>query len=122
MMRPTELQAALGGENAGGWVAAAAACGIAQAQVRLGRMLLEGEGVAHDRDGAFACFRAAAAQGDIEAHNMLGRCHENGWGTEINYAVAARDYGVARASAWRAIQSRRLAGMPRLRHRAMRGR
>jgi uncharacterized protein len=98
MMTPQALEAALGGEDAAAWIMAAAACGIAQAQLRLGRMLLEGDGIAQDRAAAFHYFRDAAAQGNIEGHNMLGRCHENGWGTKVDYGAAARDYGVAAAA------------------------
>jgi TPR repeat protein len=95
MMRPDALHAALRGQDASAWVTAAAACGIAEAQVRLGRMLLEGENIAQDRFAAFTHFQRAAAQGDTEAHNMLGRCFENGWGTDKDMAAAARGYGVA---------------------------
>ena len=92
------LRAVIGGRDAGAWVGAAAACGIAQAQLRLGRMLLEGEGVARDRKAAFACFLAAADSGDAEAHNMLGRAYENGWGTAIDLAAAAEQYRIAAAA------------------------
>jgi TPR repeat protein len=92
MMGEAELKAAIGGEDAGAWVGAAAACGIAQAQLRLGRMLLEGRGVAQDRLAAFSCFRAALSSDSPEAHNMVGRCYENGWGTAIDRAKAAWHY------------------------------
>jgi len=95
MMGQDALCAALTGENAAQWVAAAAACGIAGARLRLGRMLLEGEGVAKDQAAAFRQFQAAAADRNIEAHNMLGRCHENGWGVEVDHTEAARHYRVA---------------------------
>ena len=83
------LQAAL-------WVGSAAECGVAAAQLRLGRMLLEGHGLEHDEAGAFGWFTRAAAQGDAEAMNMVGRCHENGWGVPIDLERAASSY---RASA-----------------------
>jgi TPR repeat protein len=95
MMQPDALHAELQGQDASAWVTAAAACGIAEAQVRLGRMLLEGENIAQDRFAAFTHFQRAATQGDTEAHNMLGRCFENGWGTDKNLAEAAREYGIA---------------------------
>lgn len=95
MMDRRALAAALAGENAAQWVAAAAACGIAEARLRLGRMLLEGEGVTRDRAAAFRQFQIAAADGAIEAHNMLGRCHENGWGVGVDYVQAACCYRVA---------------------------
>jgi len=91
MMDEKTLAEALSGEDADLWVEAAAACGIAEAQVRLGRMLLEGEGVARDAEAAFACFQAAAESGDPHAYNMLGRAYENGWGVDAD-AAAARDW------------------------------
>jgi uncharacterized protein len=58
-------------------------------------MLLQGEGVAKDHAAAFKQFQAAAADNAIEAHNMLGRCHENGWGTAVDYVQAAGRYRIA---------------------------
>jgi TPR repeat protein len=96
MMRPEELCALLADPTkAGTWVEAAAACGIPAAQVRLGRMFLEGEGVAKDKGAAFAFFRWAADAGDAEAHNMLGRCYENGWHVAVDMARAAAHYRIA---------------------------
>ena len=65
---------------------------IPEAQVRLGRMLLEGHGVARDANAALACFEAAAERGSADAQNMAGRCYENGWGTERDFAQAAQLY------------------------------
>jgi hypothetical protein len=95
MMKPEQLSAALRGENAADWIKAAAACGIAEAKLRLGRMLLEGDGVARDPEAAFACFNSAADDGDTDGHNMLGRCYENGWGAAKDYAKAVRHYRIA---------------------------
>lgn len=95
MMAPEELRAALSGEDAATWVDAAAACGMPAAQLRLGRMLLEGRGVARDERAAFACFLCAAQSGDAEARNMLGRAYENGWGVARDVAAAARQYALA---------------------------
>jgi hypothetical protein len=95
MMPPEQLRGLLAGEDAPEWVEAAAACGIAAAQLRLGRMLLEGEGVARDPRAAFACFLCAAQSGDADARNMLGRCYENGWGVERDMAQAAAHYALA---------------------------
>jgi uncharacterized protein len=95
MMGPQALQAALTGDGAANWVTAAAASGIPEASLRLGRMLLEGEGIAQDRGAAFQCFQAAARDGDPEAHNMLGRCLENGWGTQTDRRAAAVHYAIA---------------------------
>lgn len=80
------------------WVRSAAESGIAAAQLTLGRLLLEGRGLARDERAAFSWFARAAGQGDAEAMNMLGRCHELGWGSTIDLAQAAHWY---RASALR---------------------
>ncbi len=62
------------------------------AQLRLGRMLLEGTGVEVDARAALTWFERAAAQGDAEALNMTGRCFENGWGAATDLARAAAQY------------------------------
>ena len=49
--------------SAAPWVEAAAACGIPEAQVRLGRMLLEGTGTARDEKAAMRWFLKAARTG-----------------------------------------------------------
>lgn len=74
------------------WVRAAAMQGIPEAQIRLGRMLLAGDGVGQDRKEAFRWFKRAAQTGDADAFNMLGRCHEHGWGTPMNPEAAFRNY------------------------------
>jgi hypothetical protein len=97
MMSRAELGALLAGdsEKAAPWVRAAAAMGLVEAQLRLGRMLLQGEGVPRDRAAAFRLFAVAARDGDPDAHNMLGRCHEHGWGTVADPARAAHHYRLA---------------------------
>lgn len=95
MMSPDELKTLLAGDDAAPWVEAAASCGIVEAQLRYGRMLLDGRGVAKDERAAFACFLAAAETGDRDAHNMVGRCFENGWGVERDMARAAGHFRVA---------------------------
>jgi TPR repeat protein len=87
MMSDQELDAALGGQEAAAWVDAAATCGMAEAQVRLGRMLLAQP---HDPRAAFACFLCAARGGSAEGHFLLGRCYEKGWGISSNL-LEARD-------------------------------
>lgn len=74
------------------WVRSAAECGLAAAQLRFGRMLLAGAGIERDERAAFDWFARAAAQGDAEASNMVGRCHENGWGVPVDLARAAASY------------------------------
>src|SRR5215469_8971801 len=75
--------------EAAAWIRSAAECGLAAAQLRLGRMMLESRGT--DRDERAACdwFARAARQGDAEAMNMVGRCHENGWGVPVDLERAA---------------------------------
>ena len=92
------LHALLAGDPAEAlvWVRAAAQAGFPAAQVRLGRMLLEGAGTPPDARGAYAWFARAARNGDSEAMNMEGRCHENGWGVPVDLERAAASY---RASA-----------------------
>ena len=74
------------------WVRSAAECGLAAAQLRLGRMLLEGTGIHTDAALALRWFERAAAAGDAEAMNMVGRCYENGWGTGPDPMRAAEHY------------------------------
>jgi uncharacterized protein len=92
------LHALLAGDpvKAAAWIRCAAECGVAAAQLRLGRMLLDGTGVGPDAQAAFGWFARAAAQGDAEAMNMVGRCHESGWGVPVDLEAAAASY---RASA-----------------------
>jgi len=89
-----ELQILLTGdpEEAALWVRSAAEYGVPAAQLRLGRMLLEGRGVEVDERAALAWFIRAADQGNAEAMNMVGRCYENGWGSAVDFAHAASHY------------------------------
>jgi TPR repeat protein len=99
-----ELQQLLSGDpaEAAAWIRSAADHGLIAAQLRLGRMLLEGKGVPLDAAAALSWFGRAAARGDAEALNMLGRCLENGWGTTPDVARAAQHYRAAaeRGDAW----------------------
>jgi TPR repeat protein len=95
MMGEAELRALFASEAAATWVTAAANSGVPEAQLRLGRMLLSGEGAAKDEAAAVAWFAQAAEAGDSEAHNMLGRCLENGWGVARDLDGAARHYAIA---------------------------
>jgi uncharacterized protein len=74
------------------WIRSAAEYGVPAAQLRIGRMLLEGSGVTRDAGAAFWWFKRAADGGDAEALNMLGRCHECGWGTLPDMPRAAACY------------------------------
>src|ERR1700722_16963720 len=93
-MSHRELHSLLCGDpvEAARWVESAAVYGIPAAQLRFGRMLLEGRGVAMDRALALRWFTRAAQQQEAEAMNMVGRCHENGWGTPADAEAAAQWY------------------------------
>jgi len=73
-------------------ILAAAKDGQLDAQVMLGQILLEGQGIQRDPVLALTWFRLGAAQGHAMAHNMLGRCLEHGWGTAQAWPLAARHY------------------------------
>lgn len=73
----------------------AAESGVAQAQLLLGQMLLDGVELPADPRAAFGWFNRAAAGHDMFALNMVGRCYELGWGTPIDMARAAECYRVA---------------------------
>ena len=94
-MNPQEVSTALEGGDPSEWLHAVMASGMAEAQIRLGRLLLSGEGLPTDRRAAFACFLSAAATGNPEAQNLLGRCHDNGWGTRPDREAAKRCYKTA---------------------------
>src|SRR4051794_5072121 len=89
-----ELQALLDGrpEAAAGLLAAAARYGVVEAQLAYAQCLLDGRGVPQDRSAALAWFGVAAAARSAEASNMLGRCHELGWGVAADPARAAGHY------------------------------
>lgn len=94
---PGELSATLEESDLGQWVEAAMGCGMADAQIRLGHMLLKGDRICPDARAAFACFMCAAENGDAEGHVMLGHCLENGRGTEKDLRAATRHYRRAAA-------------------------
>jgi TPR repeat protein len=73
-------------------ILAAAETGLADAQVMLGQILLEGRGIQRDAGLAVRWFRIARAHGNSMAHNMLGRCLEHGWGCDPNPSLAAAEY------------------------------
>jgi uncharacterized protein len=97
-----QLRALLAGDPAEAleWVLSAAEHGVPAAQLRLGRMLLEGLGVPRDEKAAFEWFSRAARVGNAEAANMVGRCHENGWGVPVDLACAALHYRSAAAAGY----------------------
>jgi uncharacterized protein len=63
-----------------------------EAQTMLGQMLLDGEFLPPDAEAALRWFEAAAGGRHPEAMNMVGRCHELGWGTSAAPDLAARWY------------------------------
>ena len=82
-------------ELAVAWIQLAARSGFKAAQLVLGQMHLDGQGVARDPVEAYAWFTKAATIGSAEACNMVGRCHELGWGVPVDQAEAFRHYSKA---------------------------
>lgn len=76
----------------------AAKAQIVEAQALLGQILLDGQGIERDRALALIWFGIAARKGHGMAANMLGRCHEHGWGCLPNPAKAAQFYQQAAAA------------------------
>ncbi|MEI9929952.1 MAG: tetratricopeptide repeat protein [Rhizomicrobium sp.] len=70
----------------------AAQAGLAWAQYNLGHLLLDGLGVARDRNEAFIWYMRAASCGHERAMNLVARCFEEGWGTARNPAAARNWY------------------------------
>jgi len=93
-MRAHQLHTLLTGDpaEAARWVRSAAEHGLVAAQLRLGRMLLEGKGIPRDEREAFQWFVRAMRRADAPATNMVGRCYENGWGVPIDLRLAAEHY------------------------------
>jgi len=89
-------------EEVAAFVRMAAEAGSAEAQARLGQMLLDGDGVAQDAAQAFAWFERAARAGHLEAANMVGRCYDLGWGVAVDKAKAAAWFrqAAARGLTW----------------------
>lgn len=88
-----EIDARLSGspEERAALVREGAEAGVAEAQAVWAQMLLDrGEAVE-----GFAWFNKAAAQGQLMALNMVGRCYDLGWGTVIDKARAAECFRIA---------------------------
>ncbi len=66
--------------------------GVADAQLVLGQILLDGVLLPRDPRGALGWFLAAARQGSAMGCNMVGRCCELGWGMPPAPAEAMRWY------------------------------
>ncbi|MFG1351680.1 tetratricopeptide repeat protein [Xanthobacter autotrophicus] len=103
-IHPDVLHARMGEtpREAARWVRAAALNGIKSAQVAWGQMLLDGQGVERDPEAALRWFAIAAEAGSLDGVNMVGRCHEFGWGCTLDMAEAARCYlsAAERGHAW----------------------
>jgi TPR repeat protein len=63
--------------------------GDPEAQAVLGQWLLDGRELARDSEQALHWFRLAAHADHAMATNMVGRCHELGWGTPVDLGLAA---------------------------------
>jgi len=85
---PAKRAAALAGAARDGWIEAAAAYGLVEAQLLFGQILLD----RNQAELALRWFRAAAGAGYAPAVNMVGRCLELGWGTPADPAAAAVQY------------------------------
>ena len=88
-MREGELAQVLSAEPAD-WIESAARYGVAEAQLRLGQLLLDRR--PPDAGAARGWFERAAAQGLPDAMNMAGRCLESGWGGPVDLPRAAAWY------------------------------
>ena len=66
--------------------------GHANAQIKLGVMYYNGEGVKKEYTEAARWFTKAAEQGDAEAQNRLGLMYYKGLGVKKDYAEAVRWY------------------------------
>ncbi len=66
----------------------AAGLDTAEVQLMLGQIALD----RGEHPQALEWFRSAARGGDARAFNMLGRCHERGWGVTADAASAAGYY------------------------------
>ena len=69
--------------------------GDADAQLNLGVMYEDGQGVTQDYKKALKWYRLAAEQGDATAWHQLGVMHHYGWGVKTNYKEALRFYRLA---------------------------
>lgn len=83
-----EARLAANPREAASAILGAAKRGIASAQLVYAQLLLDGRGVVRNPVAALAWFERAAESGEPEGWNMVGRCHEKGWGTPQDYRRA----------------------------------
>jgi TPR repeat protein len=102
LLSPDDWKVMLAGGDAASKVRSIAESGVPAMQLAWGRMLLAGHGVAQDPVEALKWFSLAAEAGDVVAMNMVGRCHEMGWGTVASATTAAGFYrrSAERGFAW----------------------
>lgn len=93
-MRPSEIARLMAGEPGAilPWLRAAARYGVAEAQLWLGQLLLDGAAPVRDEAPALRWFMRSAEAGSADAMNMAGRCFELGWGAPADAAAAADWY------------------------------
>jgi TPR repeat protein len=94
-LSPADLTAALAGPDRVGLIRRAALAGVAEAQMVLGQMLLDGRDLPQDPTAAFGWFTVAARADHLLAINMVGRCYDLGWGVAVDKPLAARWYRTA---------------------------
>ena len=76
---------------------AKAEAGDAMAQINLGFMYHQGQGVEQDLKEAVKWYQKAADQGQVNAQYTLGWMYANGRGVEQNYVTACAWYNIAAA-------------------------
>lgn len=81
-------------------VTQAAAAGNAVAQLRLGVMYDQGDGVPRSARTAFSWYSRAAAQGEPESQNQLGLFYELGQGVAENWNLAAKLWQASAQQGW----------------------
>lgn len=69
--------------------------GHPSAQVHLGLMHAQGQGVARDYQKAVSWFRKAAEQNDMQAQTLLGHMYRQGQGVSKNLVLAYKWYTLA---------------------------
>ncbi|MDH4981981.1 tetratricopeptide repeat protein [Hyphomicrobium sp. D-2] len=74
------------------WYRLAIEQGHAWAMFNLASLMMQGDGVTQDAEGALALFVRAARLGNIKAMNMIGQYREDGWRGRVRLRSAARWY------------------------------
>ena len=77
------------------WYRVAADQGNPQAQVQIGNLYTDGQGVAQDYGEAMGWFQKAAVQGNYEAQNNIGWFYLSAWGVTQDYGEAMRWFRLA---------------------------